>query len=130
MIAVVTLVVTFWADYTIWIVMFDFMQLVFAIGLFSVDLPPTPMYAFGSLTTSFFTFLPNFFKYSLPQSTYNSKTMTNSIFDILEDFIFLRNMGQLFTILIAIIIILLVILVISKKFFNKSVKKWSKKFIK
>ena len=119
MLAILVLVVTFWTDYTIWIVMFDFMQLVFAIGLFSVDLPPTPMYAFGSFTNSFFTFLPNFFKDSLPQSSYNSKTMTNSIFDILKDFIFLRNMGQLFTILITLIIVLLVIFVMSKKFFNK-----------
>lgn len=108
--------------------MFDFMQIIFAISLISIDLPPTPMYALTALKNSFFDFLPNFF--TLPTPFFNKKTMTFTYFSVMKDFAFLRNMGQIYTIFIALVLILTVSYIISQKFFYKKIKNWFKKFIR
>ena len=110
--------------------MFDFMQIMFVISIINVDLPPTPVYAFSMLKNSFFIFLPNFFTNALNQPFYDKLTMNNTYYSVLKDFVFLRNMGQIYFILIVAILIVVLAFGYSKKFFNKSVKKWSKKFIK
>jgi hypothetical protein len=108
--------------------MFDFMQIVFALSLISIDLPPTPMYAFAVLKMSFFDFLPNFF--TLPQAFFNKKTMNYTYYSVMKDFTFLRNMGQIYLILVVLIIILAISYGISKKFFNKRIKNRCKIFIR
>lgn len=110
--------------------MFDYMQIMMALFLLNVILPPTPMYALGTFRYALFSFLPNFFANSMPAAQYNPKTMNSSIYSVLEDFIFLRNMGQMYFILIVLVAFLLIVFGMSKKFFNKTVKTWCKNFIK
>jgi hypothetical protein len=128
--SLILLVMTFWAYYTIWSPMFDFMQIMFAISVISVDLPPTPVYAFSMLKNSFFTFLPNFFTNALNQPFYDKLTMNNTYYSVLKDFVFLRNMGQIYFILIVVILIVVIAFGLSKKCFYRPIKKWCKNFIK
>ncbi len=129
-VAMFLLIFTFWTDYSVWAPMFDYMQIMMAVFLLNVILPPTPMYALGTFRYALFSFLPNFFVESLPAAQFNAKTMNSSIYSVLEDFIFLRNMGQMYFILIVLVALLLVVFGMSKKFFNKTVKAWCKNFIK
>jgi hypothetical protein len=128
-VAMLLLLFTFWTDYSVWAPMFDYMQIMMAIFLLNVILPPTPMYALGTFKYSLFSFLPNFFTDSLPTAKYNPKIMNSSIYSILEDLVFLRNMGQMYFILIALGFFLLATFAMSKKFFNKTIKNWCKNFI-
>jgi hypothetical protein len=123
------LLFTFWTDYSVWAPMFDYMQIMMAIFLLNVILPPTPMYALGAFNYALFSFLPNFFTDSLPTAKYDPKTMNSSIYSILEDFVFLRNMGQMYFILIVLGLFLLATFAMSKKFFSKTIKNWCKNFI-
>lgn len=110
--------------------MFDYMQIMMAVFLLNVVLPPTPMYALGAFKHALFSFLPNFFTDILPTAQYNPKTMNSSVYSVLKDFIFLRNMGQIYFILIVVCLFLLAVWGMSKKFFNKSIKSWCKSFIR
>lgn len=110
--------------------MFDYMQIMMAVFLLNVVLPPTPMYALGAFRYALFSFLPNFFTDSLPTPQYNPKIINSSVYSILKDFIFLRSMGHLYFILVVLVIFLLIVFGFSKKFFNKSVKSWCKNFIR
>ena len=74
---------TFWTDYSVWGPMFDYMQIMMAVFLLNVILPPTPMYAIGTFRFALFSFLPNFFTDLLPTAQYNSKTMNSSIYSVL-----------------------------------------------
>lgn len=56
--------------------------------------------------------------------------MNTSVYSIMKDFVFLRNMGQIYFIFIMISGALLIIFGLSKKFFVKKVKSWCKKFIR
>jgi hypothetical protein len=129
-IAIALLVLSFWTDYSVWSPMLDFMQVMMAIFLLNVILPPTPMYALGSFKYSLFSFLPNFFSSKLETPRFNAKTMNSSIYSVLKDLTFLRTMGHLYFILIVSLIFVLVTLILSKKFFNKRVKNWCKGFIR
>lgn len=128
--AMILLVFTFWADYNVWAPMFDYMQLMMAVFLINVILPPTPVYALGCFQYALFSFIPNLFTQSLPAAEYDPNVMNSNVYSIIQDFAFLRNMGQIYVILIALVIFLLISFGFSKKFFNKSVKSWCKKFIR
>jgi hypothetical protein len=128
--SIILLFISFWGAYNIWSIMFDFLQITFVISLISIDLPPTPMYAFKVLKNSLFTFLPNFFTSSLPFSFYDKDTMNNTYYSIMKNFVFLRNMGQIYFIIIILASLLAVTYLISKKFLNKKIKKWCKIFIR
>ena len=124
------LLITFWTDYGVWAPMFDYMQTMTAVFLINLILPPTPMYALGAFKHALFSFLPNFFSNELPVAQFNAKIMNSSVYSVLRDFVFLRNMGQMYLILIVLIVFLLAVFFMSKKFFNKAVKSWCKTFIK
>ncbi len=47
-VSMLLLVLTFWTDYSVWAPMFDYMQIMMALFLLNVTLPPTPMYALGA----------------------------------------------------------------------------------
>lgn len=128
--AMFLLLFTFWTDYSVWSPIFDCMQLIMAVFLINVTLPPTPVYALGVFRYSLFAFLPNFFTSKLPAPEYNPNVMNSSVYSIIKDFLFLRNMGQIYFILIVLAVFLLISFGLSKKFFNKSVKNWCKKFIR
>jgi hypothetical protein len=64
--SMILLIFSFWTLNSVWAPIFDFFQLMFAVFLVNVDLPPTAMYALGIFNLSAFTFLPNFFANSLP----------------------------------------------------------------
>lgn len=110
--------------------MIDFMQVLFAIFLVNVVLPPTTSYALGTFKLACFTFLPNFFTNNLSEAKYDAKIMNNSVYSIIKDFTFLRTMGQIYFVLIIVIGILLITFGLSKKFFFKKMKSWCKKFIR
>lgn len=124
------LLFTFWTDYSVWAPMFDYMQIMMAVFLVNVILPPTPMYALGTFRYALFSFLPNFFVDSLPAAKFNAKLMNSSVYSILEDFLYLRNMGHMYFILIVLAALFLIVFGMSKKFFNKTIKGWCKNFIK
>ncbi len=128
--SMVLLCFTFWTDYSVYSPIFDYMQLMVAVFLVNVTLPPTPVYALGVFKYALFSFLPNMFSDTLPTAEYDALTMNGSVYTILKDFTFLRNMGQLYFILIVLVILLLATYGLSKKCFNKQVKTWCKKFIK
>lgn len=65
--SMILLIFSFWTLNSVWAPIFDFFQLMFAVFLVNVDLPPTAMYALAIFNLSSFTFLPNFFTNSLPQ---------------------------------------------------------------
>lgn len=110
--------------------MIDFMQILFAIFLVNVVLPPTTSYALGTFKLACFTFLPNFFTNILPEAIYDAKIMNNNVYSIIKDFEFLRTMGQLYFVVIVLTGVLLMTFGFSKKFFTKKVKSWCKKFIR
>jgi hypothetical protein len=56
--------------------------------------------------------------------------MNNTYYSIMKNFVFLRNMGQIYFIIIILASLLTVTYLISKKFLNKKVKKWCKIFIR
>ena len=56
--------------------------------------------------------------------------MNPSVYSVIKDFVFLRNMGQLYFIFLVMVLFLLITFGISKKFFNKPVKSWCKNFIR
>jgi hypothetical protein len=117
-ISCILLLFTFWTNHSIWMPMFDFMQLMFALFFINVNLPPNVLYAFGQLKDAGFVFLINFFTKSLPDAKY-STVVNNNIYSILKDFTFLRTQGYLYSLLIFIIVVLFLIYIISKKFFIK-----------
>lgn len=129
-ISLLLLIGTFWTNYGVWAPMFDYMHIMMAVFLINVNLPPTPMYALGVFKYSLFTFLPNFFTSLFPTPFFDPKIMNNSAFSMLKDFSFLRNMGQLYFLLVILICFLLVVFGMSKKFFNKKIKTWAKQFIR
>lgn len=59
--SMVLLIFSFWTLNSVWAPMFDFIQLILAVFLVNVEIPPTAMYALGIFNLSAFTFLPNFF---------------------------------------------------------------------
>lgn len=124
------LMFTFWTDYSVWSPIFDYMQIIMAVFLINVTLPPSPVYALGAFKYALFTFLPNFFTNTLPAPEYDPKIMNSSVYSVIKDFVFLRNMGQLYFILIILVVFLLITFGLSKKFFNKTVKSWCKNFIR
>ena len=128
--SMIGLLMSFWTLPSIWFPMFDFMQVLFAVFLLNVSLPPTAMLALAEFKNSMFTFLPNFFSSSLPTVFYDKNVLNNSAYSIVRDFVFLRTMGHLYFILIVLGVLLGVTYLIGKKFFYKKVKKWARVFIR
>jgi hypothetical protein len=62
--AFILLLFTFGTQQSIWMPMFDFMQLCMAIILINVSFPPNLLYSVKSCFVSAFKFLPNFFSSS------------------------------------------------------------------
>jgi hypothetical protein len=110
--------------------MFDYMQILMAMFLINVNLPPTAMYTLATFKLALFSFLPNFFTSVMPIPFYDENVMNNSAYSIMKSFSFLFNMGQIYFILIVTLALLLLTFGFSKKFFNKKVKAWCKQFIK
>lgn len=66
------LIITFGQQHSIWMPMYDFMQLVMALILININYPPNLMYSIFSSFTSALTFLPNFFTSKYTTAAYNS----------------------------------------------------------
>jgi len=130
MIAFILLIFSFGTHQSIWMPMFDFMQLCMSIIFVNVTFPPNLLYTVRSCFVSAFTFLPNFFASSFSQAAFSKDSNNNNIYSLMQDGAFLRVLGSLYTILIAFLIILLVIYLIGKKSPNKDIKKWAKNFVR
>ena len=130
MLAIILLVFSFGTHQSIWMPMFDFMQLCMAIILVNVSFPPNLLYTVRSCFVSAFTFLPNLLASSFSQAAFSKDSNNNNIYSLMQDGSFLRVLGSLYTIFIAFLIILLVIYLIGKKSPNKDIKKWAKNFLR
>lgn len=130
MLAIILLVFSFGTHQSIWMPMFDFMQLCMAIILVNVSFPPNMLYTVRSCFVSAFTFLPNLLASSFSQAAFSKDSNNNNIYSLMQDGAFLRVLGSLYTILVAFLIILLVIYLIGKKSPNKDIKKWAKNFVR
>ena len=130
MLAIILLVFSFGTHQSIWMPMFDFMQLCMAIILVNVSFPPNLLYTVRSCFVSAFTFLPNLLASSFSQAAFSKDSNNNNIYSLMQDGSFLRVLGSFYTIFIAFLIILLVIYLIGKKSPNKDIKKWAKNFLR
>ena len=128
--AFILLLFTFGTHQSIWMPMYDFMQLCMSIILVNVTFPPNLLYSVKSLFGSAFTFLPNFFASAFSQAAFTKEANNNNIYSIMQDGAFLRVFGNLYTVFVAFVIILLIIYLIGKKSPNKDIKKWAKSFVK
>jgi len=111
----VLLLLTFWTNHSIWMPMYDFMQMIMVLIFVNSNYPPNLLYSVSKSFGSALTFMPNFFSKAFGQAAYNSGLINNNIYSIMQDCAFLRILGPLFTFLIVLIAILMIVLIISKK---------------
>lgn len=130
MFSFILLLFTFGAHQSIWMPMYDFLQLCMAIILVNVSFPPNLLYSVKSLFGSAFTFIPNFFASSFSQAAFTKEANNNNIYSVMQDGAFLRVFGHLYTVLIVFLVVLLIIYLIGKKSSNKDIKKWAKSFVR
>jgi len=67
----ILLVLTFWTDHSIWMPMYDFMQMMMVLIFVNITFPPDLLYSINGLFGAAFNFLPNFFTNYFKQATYN-----------------------------------------------------------
>lgn len=125
-VAFILLLFTFGAQHSIWMPMYDFMQLIMALILVNTTYPPNLLYSIRSSMASALTFLPNFFTSVFVRAFFDEKTNNNNIYSLMEDGAFLRVMGHLYFILLMLVIFIIVVLVLTKKAPSKDIKKWAK----
>lgn len=126
----ILLLFTFGTEHSIWMPIYDFMQIIMLFIFININYPPNLLYSVQKLFASAFTFLPNMFKTSFSKAFFDIKYINNNIFSIMVDSSFLRVMGPLYFILIILGSVLLTIFVLSKKAPSKGIKKWAKSFIR
>lgn len=129
----ILLFMTFWTEHSLWMPIFDYMQMVFVLFFVNIILPPNPTYVLSTFRYSFLSWLPNFFSSAMPRARINAG-INDSILSILGDLIFLRTMGFIYVIMVILIVVLIVIFIFSKKMpefmKNYGLKKWAKRFIR
>jgi Na+-translocating ferredoxin:NAD+ oxidoreductase RnfA subunit len=113
--AFLLLIATFGMEHSIWMPMYDFLQLVMALILINVNYPPDLLYSIFKVFASALTFLPNIFTSLFSQASYNATFINNNIYSVMQDSSFLRVMGHLYFILIILAVVLLVIFIFTKK---------------
>jgi len=128
--AFILLLFTFGTHQSIWMPMYDFMQLCMTIILVNVTFPPNMLYTVKSCFASAFTFLPNFFSSAFVQAAFTKEANNNNIYSIMQDGAFLRVFGYLYTVLVVFLVLLLIIFLIGKRTANKDIKKWAKSFVR
>ncbi len=126
MFAFILLIITFGMEHSIWMPMYDYLQLVMAFILINVNYPPNLLQSVFQSFASAFSFLPNFFAKSYSKAPFNKSYINNNIYAVIQDSSFLRVMGQLYFIFMMLGIMLAIIFILSKKCFFKPLKKWCK----
>ena len=123
---------TFWNKQSIWMPIIDFYQMLYVLLFVNTTLPPNPTYALGKFKMITLDFLPNVFTSSLPAAVFDKKSLSNTVFSIFGDTIFVRNFGHLLIILLILILTMAVMLLIWKKGPErfKTAKKFCKTFVK
>ncbi len=124
------LLLTFGSHQSIWMPMYDFMQLVVCCAFINVTYPPNLLYSIKSSLISAFTFLPNFFGNSFTKAMYDKDYNNNNIYSLMQDAAFLRVLGSLYFIVVMLIVILIFIGILSKRSPTKEIKKWAKHFLR
>ena len=128
--AFVLLLFTFGTQQSIWMPMFDLLQLLMSLILVNVVFPPNLLYSIRSCFVSAFTFLPNFFSRSFSQAAFDRASNNDNIYSLMQDGSFLRVLGPLYFILLVAIVVVLAIWVLSKRCWSKEVKTWAKAFVR
>jgi hypothetical protein len=129
-VAFILLLLTFGAQHSIWMPMYDFMQYVLCLVLVNISYPPNLLYSLRSALASALSFLPNFFSGSFEKASFSPSTNNNNIYSLMEDGAFLRVMGHLYFVLLVLALFLGVVLILTKKAPSKEIKKWAKGFIR
>lgn len=124
--AFILLLFTFGLDHSIWMPMYDYLQLIMALILVNVNYPPDLLASVFKTFASTFSFLPNFFAKSFSPVVFNKSYINNNIYSVILDSSFLRVLGHLYFILLMLGIVMAVIFILSKKCFYKPLKKWCK----
>jgi hypothetical protein len=109
------LLLTFWTNHSIWMPMYDFMQMIMVLIFVNGNYPPNLLYSVYKTFGSALTFMPSFFSSAFKQAAYNAGLINNNIYSLMQDAAFLRVLGPLYTFLIVVIAVLLVVLLVSKK---------------
>lgn len=129
-VAFILLLLTFWTDHSIWMPMYDFMQLMMVMIFVNVGYPPNLMYSLKQSFAAVFAFLPNFFTSYFSQAVYDPKKLNNNIYSVMQDSAFLRVMGHLYLLLALFLASVALIWAMSKKLPHKEGKKWAKDWLK
>ena len=128
--AFVLLIFTFGTHQSIWMPMYDFMQLIMSLILVNVAFPPNLLYSIRSSFASAFTFLPNFFGSLFSDAAFSKDSNNNNIYSLMQDGSFLRVLGVLYFIATMLVAFIIVVAIFSKKAPNKEVKRWCKSFLR
>lgn len=81
--AFILLLFTFGTHQSIWMPIYDFMQLIMTCVLINVTYPPNLLYSVRSSFASAFTFLPSFFTASFQKAFFDSKVSNNNIYSLM-----------------------------------------------
>ena len=129
-VAFILLLLTFGAQHSIWMPMYDFMQWVMCLVLVNITYPPNLLYSLRSSLASALTFLPNFFASAFNKASYSSNYSNNNVYSLMEDAAFLRVMGHLYFLLLMIVLFIIIVLILTKKAPSKEIKKGAKQMLR
>lgn len=127
--AVILLFATFYADHSVWMPVIDFFHMIFALLFIDITLPPNAAYAISKSKILTLSFLPNMFSSTFSKAQY-SKTITNTMYTFFGDMVFLRTLGFLYTLLIVFGVAVLIMVILWKKGKWKTLKQFSKTYLK
>jgi hypothetical protein len=127
-VTLILLVLTFYADHSIWMPIIDFHHMLVVLLFIDISIPPNPAFILSKSKILILSFLPNMFSSALPTAQYDT-SITNTLFSYFGDMIFLRTMGFLYTIVLIMLVVFGVMTILWKKGKWKNVKQYCKNYL-